>query len=463
MCKMPRTCDEFGEFLYRLRTAKGYSAKSLSLAVGKSPSYIGGWERYSRPVNKSVLQRVADELSASAWERQRLFQLADVRNSPDEAKALYGTDPGANLVHALLSLDNYEKPEGIDAPPARSTFTASLANAAGWVLALWAINSGRDDFDFESLIWPDDVYELGLVNRRKQAGDSKDRRIIDDRLRNDIDITARMGDAPLVQNSFAQAMAEAYRDWLFAHTDRALECVRCLYFWSIQRGVNEPVLTLRFTDAADDDRFRVDGISCDVVEQVNKRQVEYIISAARTPDSASQQPYMFVPDRVDYGPLAISRVPGALSPSEHTNPSFGRSTLTFNLQSVLDCIYNLSDAHSWSSPHGIGKHGYEFSFGHSEYSLNPGDDEQREELIDRLRRIERRIKKRLGEGVQESDADLLDRRALSFDADVRVRPLPRQSGAQTKDTEPGQAGKRAKDSTKKRRRSPRKAAGRRKK
>ena len=57
--------DDFGAYLRKLRAARGLTSQAVSRAVGRSDTYIGGWERYGRAIKLDALGAVADKLDLS--------------------------------------------------------------------------------------------------------------------------------------------------------------------------------------------------------------------------------------------------------------------------------------------------------------------------------------------------------------------------------------------------------------
>ncbi len=402
---MKRPPDRFGEQLRSLRKARGISAHALSQRLKdiRNPDFISDWERSRRKINKYVLLQVVDALDLSDHERRQLFHLADVRNSPTEAKRLYssGYDIAQNLIAGLLAVENHEVPQGIDSPPAGSDLTSALVRSASQVLMLWALRSGHADLDFRLLAWPPAVYELGLIDSQYQNETTPEYSIPEEFVSEELRLATSVTDKNLLQRLYSEVMAEAYRRWLLSSTDRLNECISQLSYWSIERGIADTILTMRFSNPNDDDSFRVDAVSCDVVEAVNGRQVEFFISEACTQEARTRSEYVYVPDRVDFGPSIMGSLTTTLS-SDIAKASLGREALIFNLQCVVDTIYNLSDAHAWSSIHGLGRQPLQLNFAKRPDALDPGVDEQREEIIDLLKKVERRIRRELRRGTIES-------------------------------------------------------------
>jgi len=391
--------DKFGEFLSALRGRRNISARALSLRLGFAEAYIHRWEHQSSRVNRSVLERVARELDVSDADRRELFRLADMRDAPPSAKALYrsAADATTNIVSALLEVEDHEVPAGPDSPPMPSTLTFEFAGAVAGVLAVTSAHAGDSELDFRRLHWPTVAYTSGVLDCKAQRSKDSAYAISEDSaaIVELVSGAVQRQSDPLSLTVAYQTIASAYTDWLFADPARATGCVSPISRWQLERGFEAGVLTLWFRDNRVNDRYRVDGVSAGVVADVNLRRLAYIV-AQLSGSERGRNEFVFIPQGFDNSAIICGSEFGDKFLEHMSANRLGKAVLRNHLQNFRDTMYVLMDADAWLSRNGLGSHQWLVRAAHGRSKeITVGLDNHRLDTLDRLRSAVRRVNQAL--------------------------------------------------------------------
>lgn len=286
---MTKPCDDFGAYLQKLRAKRRVTAQAVSRAVGKSDTYIGGWERYDRTVNMDILESVIEELGLSPAERQQLQTLAFKRNYPDLQYEF--TDDVKLATANVSSALHYVEHESVEVGSFEPAGDATVAGC--YLLALYAI-SGFTDYGVDVIEWPEWVYKNKIVRQSASARPLPK------------GLLAKVRMAPSLEKRFARtrlatsiagcALADVYRLWLFSDLDRSLKLAAALSRFSIDWDpLLQTMLTFDFADARADRLLNAQRVRGSVIVHTCKRlltdRVWTSCSAISASDSRSVFPH----------------------------------------------------------------------------------------------------------------------------------------------------------------------------
>ena len=262
---MVKTYDEFAAYLLKLRSDRRMSGNDLGAAVGKSPEYIGGWERENRRINKAVLHAVCNILKLTEPERRKLFDLADARNLPKDARR--PSSPAEqiqlNLAQALSEIEHTELPQDI------SNDILEFHDAAGWLLS-WYAAIGVEGCDFTALDWPEYVRLHKII-----IPHAPPKIPVDEFLPADLANLDQLGELnETTAHQLGERLATAYYRWLLSDLERCRTAAQGLKRWSLS---DEPgyglVASFRFADSDANDIFGIDLVTCGAIRTVAKREL----------------------------------------------------------------------------------------------------------------------------------------------------------------------------------------------
>ncbi len=262
---MSQTHDEFGVYLQKLRTKRGMTAQAVSRAVGKSDTYIGGWERYNRTVNMDILSVVVQKLGLTPSERQQLMKLAFNRNHPDVWSEL--TDDAqiaaSNVANALAYVEHGPIDEDVLDGVSDATVPACF------LLALYAI-SGFTEYGVDAIKWPEWVYKNKIVKRKESAHPIPKGLLSTVALPSSLE--KRFVNSTLGTSINGRAMAGVYRLWLFSDLDRSMTLASAMSRYSMDWDpLLQTRLTFDFADGRADRLLNAQGVSAKVISRTCER------------------------------------------------------------------------------------------------------------------------------------------------------------------------------------------------
>jgi len=291
MVEMVKACDEFGEFLGRVRKRAGVTVKTLGNAVGKSDDYIGGWIRNPRAVNRIVLNHVSDVLDLNIAERVELSRLADLRIQSKwhiPARSIEA-QVQLNLAQALSEID-FEIPKNLS-----GSVGVMPGYTASWSLSRYAAMH-MDAYAPDRCGWPERIATERIItpSNPEEKRHSIPRELIEEKMPQ-LQHLLRIER----QQAFYLAldMAEVYSRFLFSDLERAREVAGALHHWSLveAQGV-EPAVTLTFRDVRHQ-AHNVPGITWNMASFADKRDLAgYLWESANTRsklDELRRYPYRF--------------------------------------------------------------------------------------------------------------------------------------------------------------------------
>ena len=260
--QMPKTFDEFGEYLAKLRTERRLSGQALGNAVGKSDDYIGGWERENRPINKSVLAKVGDVLGLTDIERRELFRLADLRAAPIGDRHFYSLLAANNdpiVFRALVEVDHEwaGEPKHLDAIRAVESLREAMWVIAGVGRVLATVAAAHTHIlpPFSHVRWPKLLVQAERVPPSDPAAVVVDLSRWDVIPALDVAEPANPWSDAFNVASLSEGMAFKYRQAVFLDLDRARQAASLLQYWSLRTVGASCYLTLRFRHADLQDKF----------------------------------------------------------------------------------------------------------------------------------------------------------------------------------------------------------------
>jgi len=228
--------DDFGQYLAKLRKAKGYSARALSMELGLGEAYFITAETTDIQPSPDILIRAADVLGIDTLERQALLRLASQRSAGGDRQAI-SSEPDENLFLALM-----QRPHSWADEPAQPSVhldkVRSLIDAMGWAIIEYGGESPVHPM-ISKAQWP------GALSRMPRPRNYKgnDAIIVPESIVRDEVPRSLLENCPRTQEQVDRlftGLARAFRRTFFSDIQRARDACADVTFWAVDHSGEAP-------------------------------------------------------------------------------------------------------------------------------------------------------------------------------------------------------------------------------